>query len=133
MSTTALQLIKQKKFDKIVWIRNNIEVKNSRPIGFLPNGIIDKLLPFAMPLADHVGGQDGLEMLINQGQIEIEHLGFIRGRDIRNSIIICSEAENMTTEHVQLLVSRVGEGSNLWINGDFKQIDSNIFEVNTIG
>ena len=130
MSSTAIDLIKKKKFDKIMWVRNNIEVKNSKPIGFLPNGKEDKLLPFAMPLADHVGGKEGIEMLIQQGDIDIEHLGFIRGRDIKNTIVICSEAENMTKEHVQLLVSRVGEGSALWLNGDFGQVDSNVFESN---
>jgi PhoH-like ATPase len=92
--------------------------------------VMRKSLPFAMPMADHVGGKDGLEMLIQQGKVEIEHLGFIRGRDIKNTIIMCSEAENMTKEHIQLLISRIGEGSALWLNGDFKQIDDKIFEGN---
>ena len=87
----------------------------------------DKLLPFAMPLADHVGGIDGLSRMIHDGLIEVTHLGFIRGRDIRNSIILCSEAENMTKQHIQLLIGRVGEGSELWINGDMKQCDGKVF------
>jgi len=130
MTSTAIDLIRQKRYEKIMWVRNNIEVKNSKPIGFLPNGMKDKLLPFAMPMADHVGGKDGLELLIGQGKVEIEHLGFIRGRNIENTIIMCSEAENMTKEHIQLLLSRIGDNSALWLNGDFRQIDSNIFESN---
>lgn len=43
---------------------------------------------------------------------------------------MCSEAENLTKEHVQLLIGRVGEGSNLWLDGDFKQTDSKVFEEN---
>ena len=43
---------------------------------------------------------------------------------------MCSEAENMTKEHIQLLLSRIGDNSALWLNGDFRQIDSNIFESN---
>ncbi len=74
-----------------------------------------------MPMSDHLGGIDGLEIMMRQGKIEVVHLGFIRGRDIKNSIIICSEAENTTKEHIQLLLGRVGEGSELWINGDFRQ------------
>ena len=96
-----------------------------------PGGYEEKLLPFAMPLADHLGGTDGLELMIRQGKIEVVHLGFIRGRDIKNSIIICSEAENMTKEHIQLLLGRVGEGSALWLNGDFKQCDAKVFEKNS--
>ena len=130
MSSVALDLVMQGKFDKIMWVRNNVEVKNSKPLGFLPGDDFDKLLPFAMPLADHVGGRDGLERLISNQQIEVEHLGFIRGRDIKNTIIMCSEAENMTKEHVQLLLGRVGEGSALWLNGDYKQTDHKVFTEN---
>ena len=113
-----------------MWVRNNIEVKNSKPIGHLPGDYKDKLLPFAMPLADHLGGVDSLELMMSQGKIEIVHLGFIRGRDIKDSIIICSEAENMTKEHIQLLLGRVGDGSSLWINGDYKQVDEKVFREN---
>ena len=130
MVTHATQLIKQNKYDKLIWVRNNVEVKDTNPIGFLPNDMKSKLLPFAMPLADHLGGESGLEMFINQGKIEIQHLGFIRGRNITNSIIYCSESENMTKEHIQLLIGRVADGSTLWINGDNKQIDDKVFERN---
>lgn len=130
MSSAAIDLIEKGKYEKIVWVRNNIEVKNSKPIGHLPGDYKEKLLPFAMPLADHVGGVDSLEIMIGQGKVEIVHLGFIRGRDIKNSIIMCSEAENMTKEHIQLLLGRVGEGSSLWINGDYKQVDAPVFREN---
>ena len=63
-------------------------------------------------------------------KLEIEHLGWIRGRSFSNAIIMCSEAENLTKQHVQLLIGRVGKGSNLWLDGDFKQVDSKIFEEN---
>lgn len=131
MCAAAIDLIEHGKFNKIVYVRNNIEVKNSKPIGFLPGSTDEKMLPFAMPMADHLGGVEGLNMMLSKGQIEIVHLGFIRGRDIKNSIILCSEAENMTKEHIQLLIGRVGEGSTLWINGDFKQRDADVFEKNS--
>ena len=131
MCSAAIDLVEHIKFEKIVYVRNNIEVKNSKPIGYLPGSYNEKLLPFAMPLADHLGGTDGLSLMVGHGQIEIVHLGFIRGRDIKNSIILCSEAENMTKEHIQLLLGRVGEGSALWINGDFKQCDAEVFRQNS--
>jgi PhoH-like ATPase len=130
MVSNALQLISDNKFDKIVWVRNNVSVKDTKDLGALPGTELEKLLPFVMPLADHVGGISGIEMLMRQNKLEVQHLGFIRGRDIKNSIIICSEAENLTKQHVQLLIGRVGEGSNLWLDGDFKQTDSKVFEEN---
>ena len=131
MCASALDMVDHGKFDRIVYVRNNIEVKNSKPIGYLPGTNDEKLLPYAMPLADHLGGTDGLNLMISSGKIEIVHLGFIRGRDIKNAIIYCSEAENMTKEHIQLLLGRVGEGSSLWINGDFKQCDAEVFRKNS--
>lgn len=130
MVVNALQLLYDNKFERIVWVRNNIGVKDTKDIGALPGTELEKLLPYMMPLADHVGGVDGVGMLMNQGKLEMQHLGFIRGRDIKNSIIMCSEAENLTKQHVQLLIGRVGEGSNLWLDGDFKQVDSKVFETN---
>ena len=131
MATHALSMIKQGVFDKLIFVRNNYEVANSNKIGYLPGDSDSKLLPFAMPLADHVGGVDGLTKLIDDGVIVLQHLGFIRGRDIKKSLIYCSEAENMTKEHIQLLISRLSNGSALWLNGDFKQIDDKIFERNS--
>lgn len=130
MIANALKLIEDGKFEKLFYIRNTIGVKDSNDIGFLPGSKLEKLLPFAMPLADHLGGQTGLEMQMIQGNIEIEHLGYMRGRDIKNTIIYVSEAENLTKEHVQMLIGRVGEGSALWMNGDFKQTDATIFLLN---
>lgn len=131
MTSAAIDQLERGKFDKIVWVRNNIEVKNSKPIGHLPGDYKDKLLPFAMPLADHLGGVEGLEYMLSNNKVELAHLGFIRGRDIKNSIVMCSEAENMTKEHIQLLLGRVGEGSSLWINGDYKQVDGDVFMKNS--
>ena len=124
----ALDAISKGKFEKIIWVRNNIEVKDTVPLGSLPGDSFDKLLPFAMPLADHCGGIEGLQHLIEQDKVEIVHLGFLRGRDIKNSIILCSEAENLTKQHIQLLIGRVGEGSNLWMDADLKQRDKTAFE-----
>lgn len=131
MVAHALDLIKKGQFDKLIWVRNNIEVKDSNPLGMLPGSAYDKLLPFAGPLIDHVGGIDGLNAFIDNGMIELQHLGYIRGRDIKNSIIISSEAENLTKQHVQLLIGRVGEGSNLWLDGDYRQVDKAIFKENS--
>ena len=131
MAATAMDLLERGKFDKLVYVRNNIEVKDSKPIGYLPGTSNEKLMPFAMPLADHIGGVEALEMMINQGRIEIVHFGQIRGRDLKNSIIMCSEVENMTKEHIQLLIGRVGEGSVLWLDGDVKQVDMEVFRLNS--
>lgn len=130
MVNHAVDLIEKGKYDKIVWVRNNIEVKDTKEIGFLPGSMLEKVYPFAAILADCLGGEVALERAITDGWVEIQPLGFIRGRSFNRSIIYCSEAENFTKQHIQLLIGRVGEGSTLWINGDLRQIDDVAFERN---
>mgnify|MGYP004670950513 CR=1 FL=1 len=130
MVNHAVDMIEKGKYDKIVWVRNNIEVKDTKEIGFLPGSMLEKVYPFAAILADCLGGEVALERAITDGWVEIQPLGFIRGRSFQRSIIYCSEAENLTKQHIQLLIGRVGEGSALWINGDMRQIDDVAFERN---
>lgn len=130
MLAHALWLIQKGEFDKIVFVKNNIEVKDTGKLGALPGEELDKLGPFIQQIADHVGEFE-LEEMLNQNIIEPVHLGFIRGRDIRNSIIICDECENMTRQHIQLLLGRVSSRSEIWFIGDQKQCDSLTFEKNS--
>ena len=124
----ALEAIQKNQFEKIVFIRNNVQVKDTDPLGALPNGIFDKTLPYVMPFADHCGGVEGLKMLIDSGKLEVIPLGFLRGRSIRNSILYSMESENLTKQHIQLIMGRVDEGTQLVMDGDFKQKDRTIFE-----
>lgn len=131
MISHALDLIEQGKMDKLIWARNNVELADVPTLGILPGDKFEKLIEFAMPLADHVGGIESLEVLIRQGKIEIQHLGSLRGRDIKNSIIYVTECQNNTVEHFRLLIGRVGKGSELWLNGDLKQTDKDVYKNNS--
>ena len=128
MTNAALELIEKGKFERIVWVRNNVSVKDAPDIGFLPGTEIDKLMPYVMPLADHVGGEEGVKKMLEDGRLEVVPLGFLRGRSLRNSIVFCTECENLTRQHIQLLMGRIDEGSQLWMDGDIKQRDRAIFE-----
>lgn len=124
----ALEAVEQGRFEKIIWVRNNIQVKDTDPLGALPGDAYDKLLPYLGPFMDHVGGAEGAKCLVESGKLEVIPLAYLRGRSIRNAVIISSEAENLTKEHIQLLIGRVDEGSNLWMDADLKQRDKLIFE-----
>ena len=124
----ALEAVEKGEFEKIIWVRNNVQVKDTDQIGALPGDEHAKLLPYLGPMMDHVGGTDGIDLLIGHGQLEVIPLAFLRGRSIRNAIIISSEAENLTKEHIQLLLGRVDSGSNLWMDADLKQRDRAVFE-----
>lgn len=124
----ALEAVQKGYFDRVIWIRNNVQVKDTDKMGALPGDEYDKLLPYLGPMMDHVGGEDGAKMLIYGKKLEVIPLPFLRGRSIKNAIIISSEAENLTKEHIQLLLGRVDEGSHLWMDADLKQRDRAVFE-----
>lgn len=128
MTNAALELIEKGKFERIVWVRNNISVKDAPDIGFLPGTEIEKLMPYVMPLADHAGGEEGVKKMLENGTLEVIPLGYLRGRSLRNCIVFCTECENLTRQHIQLLMGRIDEGSQLWLDGDLKQRDKDIFD-----
>ena len=125
--TAALEALQLGKFDKIVWLRNNIDVKDTKDLGALPGEVIDKLLPFLGPFIDHAG-ENSVRTMIQKGTLCVEPLQTIRGRNFKNTLIMCSEAENLTKEHIQLIIARAAEGSEVWLDGDNRQRDRAAFE-----
>ena len=126
--TAGLQALQEKKFDRIVWIRNNVDVKDTKDLGALPGDIYEKLMPFLGPFVDHCGGELAVKKLIDEHKLVVEPLQFLRGRNLENTLIMCSESENLTREHIQLIIARCAEGSNLWLDGDTCQRDKASFE-----
>lgn len=128
MLNQALNYLSKGLFQKIVYIRPNVTVANVPEIGFLKGDISEKLAWTLGPLYDKVGGQEGVCRMMEQGLIEMVPLLFIRGRSFENSIIYVSEGQNITSEIAKLIISRVGEGSQLWINADNRQTDNKAYE-----
>ena len=128
--TYGLEQVGKGNFKKLLFIRNNIIVANTNDIGFLPGDLREKMSIWGGPLTDHLGGQEMLDSLIDSGIIEIFPLSHIRGRSIKDTIVICDECENMDDKLVTLLMSRIEDGSELIFCGDVAQIDSHKFEQN---
>lgn len=128
MVYAALELVEKGKFDRIIWVRNNVPVKDAPEIGFLPGDDFAKMKPFLGPFLDHAGGDEGVAKLLEEDKLWVIPLGHLRGRSLKNCILLCSECENLTKEHIQLLMGRIDEGSQLWLDGDLKQRDKQVFE-----
>ena len=110
------------KFDKIVFVKNNLDVKGAGKLGILPGDEIDKQYPWLRQIEDHLGPQL-FEQYLNEGKIEPAHLSTLRGRDLKNCLILVDEAENLLTTNIQLLLGRVAEGSQIIFCADIKQCD----------
>lgn len=122
----ALQELEKGRIDRIVYIPNNAFNENTREIGALPGSLYEKELIHMGTLIDIVGSIDTEEM-INTGQIELAPISVIRGRNFAKSIIIVNEAQNLTEDHIKLLIARCGENTRIFFDGDIKQADSPIF------
>lgn len=125
----ALDQLANHKFDKIIYIRNNVRTKDTEDIGALPGELWDKMVPFVGSFIDAVGGDEyAIKDLVDNRLLEIVPLGVLRGRNFERSIIFVDEAENLTIEHMQLIIARAAEGSVIYINGDTRQRDKAAFE-----
>lgn len=128
MLSAALQLVEKGKFKKIVFVRPNVSVRGLPDIGALPGTADEKLSWTLAPLYDKVGGEEGVAMMLQHKILESVPLLFIRGRSFEDSIIYVTEGQNMTTEIAKLVIGRIGEGSELWINADTHQTDKKMFD-----
>lgn len=123
----ALQELEKNNIRKIIYIPNNAYVANSMEIGMLPGDSLDKTLPLVGPLLDFLG-IDEINRMISSEQLEIIPMAYLRGRNFEDSIVIVNEAQNLDSDHVKLLLGRIGNNSRIFFDGSTHQIDSDIFK-----
>lgn len=122
------------EYDKIYIGRAN--VSSDEAFGFLPGELEDKTRPllgcFYSNLEDLLRKgnheedaqiQIQIEDMMETGLLRVFPLAYIRGMSIKNSFIICDEAQNIGRTLIRDIVTRCGQGSKLVILGDINQID----------
>src|SRR5210317_273863 len=123
-ATYAADQYTLKEIDKIVITRPHVAV--GKDIGFLPGTLEEKTYPWALPVLDVLEkhwGKGMLETAIKNNNVEMAPLALMRGRSFDNAFIIVDETQNITTHELKMLLTRVGEGSTIVLNGDIQQSD----------
>ena len=124
VSSVAADMYNLKEINKIVITRPHVAV--GKDIGFLPGTLEEKSIPWALPVIDvlerHLG-KGVVDTAMKNGNIEIAPLALMRGRSFDDTFVICDEAQNITLPELKMLVTRIGEGSKLVLNGDIQQSD----------
>ena len=128
-----------KKYSQIL-VTTPVETVGQERIGFLPGDIEEKFNP-------HLGGiKDNLRLLIaksspksnnnnynpkrsveaffNDGKIQVQPIGFLRGRTIVDTFFIIDETQNISPDDIKSIVTRAGKGSKFVFLGDPTQIDN---------
>ena len=123
-ATFAAKQYAAKQIDKIVITRPHVAV--GKELGFLKGDLQEKTMPWALPVLDvlekHLG-KGTVETAIKLGNIEMAPLALMRGRSFEQAFIIVDETQNITTHELKMLLTRVGEGSTIVLNGDVQQSD----------
>ena len=120
----AVQFLKKGNIDKIILSRPAVEAGEN--LGFLPGDMKDKVDPYLRPIYDALYEMIPFELVekkIQEGIIEIAPVAFMRGRTFKNSFVIIDEAQNTSSIQMKMILTRLGHGSKMIINGDLSQID----------
>jgi len=95
-------------------------------LGYLPGSIENKMDPWTRPMFDileNYFARSRIKQMIDNRTIEISPLAYMRGRTFNNCYIIADEMQNSTKQQIKMVLTRLGEGSQLAITGDTEQCD----------
>lgn len=135
---SALNGIENDEYSRLL-VATPSETVGNEKLGFLPGDMKDKISPY-------LGGiRDNLSILINgkeknsnkgkatiesgeyyfeRGIIQVQPIGFLRGRTIVNSIFIIDETQNIDPGDIKSIVTRAATGSKFIFLGDPTQVDN---------
>ncbi|MGA1931747.1 PhoH family protein [Arcobacter sp. YIC-464] len=152
--SAALKLVRQKNYQRIIYIRNSVEsLDKGEDVGYLP-GLEEKFKIYNHPLMDsldYIIRSDykkkkskkntenipeldesevtaRIEQMITNYSIETMWVGEMRGRTLSNAFVIIDEAQNMSNKTMQMVLSRIDNSCKVVVLGSNKQIDN--FYVN---
>lgn len=123
-STYAAQLFLKGQIDKIILTRPN--VASGRSLGFFPGSMEEKMAPWVIPFTDVLErnlGQAAYDIAIKKRQIDIVPFEVMRGRTFDNAFVILDEAQNTSPSEMKMFLTRIGDQSQVLLNGDIKQSD----------
>lgn len=130
----------EEKYSRILVTRS---VTSTEQYGFLPGDIEEKLAPYLAGIKDNLyillhGSnkkspknraiknepyEDGTNYF-ERGVVQIQAIGFLRGRSIVDTYFIIDETQNIEPDTIKSIVTRAGEGSKFIFLGDPTQVDN---------
>ena len=120
----AVERLISGEVDRIVLSRPAIEA--GEQLGFLPGDLREKVDPYLRPLYDALHDMMPAHQVakrLENGEIEVAPLAFMRGRTLSNAFVILDEAQNTTAVQMKMILTRLGENSRMVVTGDLSQVD----------
>lgn len=97
-------------------------------MGYLKGDLNEKYEPYLQPVKDFLNrfgnsGDRTYDSLVIEGKVEARPLQFLQGTTFdSNTMVILDECENATEAEVEMLITRMAEGSRLVLTGDIQQL-----------
>ena len=123
----ALRILAQENGLELLYVRTIIE-SAERNMGILPGNADEKFNPYMLPLQDKLEELlkvSDYQRLFQEERINAIPINYLRGANWRNKIVVADEAQNFTFQELTTLITRIGEGTKLFVCGDFMQADIN--------
>ena len=126
----AADMLRTHEIERIILTRPLVGVEDEDDkIGALPGELEQKMMFWAMPMMDVLEerlGRSQVQALVRGDRIRVAPMAFLRGASLNEAFIHCTEAQNSTPKQMKMLLTRVGEGSTICIDGDVSQSDLNV-------
>lgn len=120
----AVERLIKGEVDRIILSRPAVEA--GEQLGFLPGDMREKVDPYLRPLYDALYDMLPASQVVKRlenGDIEVAPLAFMRGRTLSNAFVILDEAQNTSAVQMKMFLTRLGEHSSMVITGDLSQVD----------
>jgi phosphate starvation-inducible PhoH-like protein len=124
----ALREVLPRRTAKLVLMRPSIECDGEN-LGFLPGDLDEKLEPWLGAFKDILASlrTDGNAKLnaaeVMRDKVEVWSLGHIRGRNLDDRVLVVTEAQNLSENQITAIITRLGRGSKIVLEGDLDQTD----------
>lgn len=138
---SAIHLVQSGSYEKLIIAVPPVQLGGKDRYGYLPGTLEEKTIKQFSGIIDNIEyllGDEGKQMIENQlegkeWQLEIQSFQNIRGRSIKNSIVIIDEAQNTHPHELKTFITRIDYGSKIILLGDIEQIDTYYRENETNG
>ncbi len=120
----AVESLINGEIERIILSRPAVEA--GEQLGFLPGDMREKVDPYLRPLYDALHDmmpENQVAKKLENGEIEVAPLAFMRGRTLSDAFVILDEAQNTTAMQMKMFLTRLGENASMVITGDLSQVD----------
>lgn len=123
----ALELVVEQNQAKRIVVFRPLFPVGGQELGFLPGTEAEKMAPYAAAVKDAldaITSESAINEILARGTLEVLPLTYIRGRTLTDTIVIVDEAQNLERSTILTAISRLGNGSRIFLTHDVAQRDN---------